>query len=114
MPKDYPEITRSLVESLTKLHNEAADFMQPFKTTSLEAMKAGAIDQKTKEFIALAIGINRQCDGCIGFHTKRLVKMGTTREEFIEVLKVAIYMGGGPGSNYAADALRAFEQFSSL
>lgn len=52
--------------------------------------------------------------GCIGFHSKALVKLGATREEFEEVLGMAIYMGGGPSLMYAADALLAYEQFFTL
>jgi len=41
-----------------------------------------------------------------------LVRLKATREEVAEVLGMAIYMGGGPSLMYAADALRAFDQFS--
>lgn len=61
----------------------------------------------------MALGVASRCDGCIGFHAQALVKLGTTREEFLEVLGMAIYMGGGPSLMYAADALRAFEEFSA-
>ena len=71
----------------------------------------GALDKKTKELIALAIGIATRCDGCIGFHTEALVKLRATRQEVEEVLGMAVYMGGGPSLMYAADAISAFEQF---
>jgi AhpD family alkylhydroperoxidase len=64
--------------------------------------------------IAMAIGVSTRCDGCIGFHTEALVKLGATREEFEEVLGMAVYMGGGPSLMYAADAMLAYEQFSEL
>jgi alkylhydroperoxidase/carboxymuconolactone decarboxylase family protein YurZ len=41
-----------------------------------------------------------------------LVKLKTTREELLETLSMAIYMGGGPSLMYAAEALEAFEEFS--
>jgi len=68
--------------------------------------------KKTKEFIALAIGVTQRCDGCIGFHTKALKELGATKEEIAEVMAMCVYMGGGPALMYAADALRAFDQFS--
>ena len=52
-----------------------------------------------------------RCDGCIGFHTKALVRLGVTREQLNETLAVAVYMGGGPSLMYAAEALRAYEEF---
>ena len=41
-----------------------------------------------------------------------LVKLKTSREELLETLSMAIYMGGGPSLMYAAEALEAFEEFS--
>jgi AhpD family alkylhydroperoxidase len=59
----------------------------------------------------MGIAIALRCDGCIGFHTKGLLKLGVARQEFVEMLGVAIYMGGGPSLMYAAQALDAWEQF---
>jgi AhpD family alkylhydroperoxidase len=75
------------------------------------ATAPGALDTKTKELIALAIGVATRCDGCIGFHMEALVKLGASRSEVEEALGMAVYMGGGPALMYAADALLAFEQF---
>ena len=61
--------------------------------------------------IALALGVASHCDGCLGYHTKALARLGATKEEVAETLGMAIYMGGGPSLMYAADALRAFDQF---
>jgi len=36
---------------------------------------------------------------------------GVTREQLNETLAVAVYMGGGPSLMYAAEALRAYEEF---
>ena len=71
------------------------------------------LSHKTKELIALALGVAARCDGCIGFHTKTLVKQRVTREEFLETLGMAVYMGGGPSLMYAAEALEAYEQFKN-
>lgn len=61
----------------------------------------------------MALAIASKCDGCVGFHAKALVKLGASREEFMETLGMAIYMGGGPSLMIAADALDAFEEFSN-
>ena len=68
------------------------------------------MDKKTKELIALALGVASHCDGCIGFHTQALAKLGATQEEVVETLGMAVYMGGGPSLMYAAETLTAFEQ----
>lgn len=113
MTKQYKEITRDLSNTLAALRKENADVMNGFNMLAQAAAKEGVLNKKTKEMIALAIGIATHCDGCIGFHVQALVKLGVTRQEFIEMLGVTIYMGGGPSLMYAADALRAFEEFSS-
>ncbi len=114
MEKNYPEITKRISGSLKLLRKDIEPTMQGFSAMAQAATKDGALDKKTKEFIALAIGVSTRCDGCIGFHSEALVKLGTTREEFEEVLGMAIYMGGGPSLMYAADAMLAYEQFAAL
>ena len=112
MEKNYPEITKNISANLKVLRRDIADTMQGFGALAAAATKDGALDKKTKEFIALAIGVSSRCDGCIGFHSEALVKLGATREEFEEVLGMAVYMGGGPSLMYAADAISAYDQFN--
>lgn len=113
MVKLYKEITGDLSSSLAKLRKEIPDVMGGFSTLAQAATKEGALDKKTKELIALAIGITTHCDGCIGFHVQTLIKLGLTRQELLDMLGMTIYMGGGPSLMYAADALKAFEEFSA-
>lgn len=113
MTKLYKEITGNISSSLAKLRKEIPDVMNAFSSLAQSATKDGALDKKTKELIALALGIAGHCDGCIGFHVQALIKLGVKREEFLEMLSMAIYMGGGPSLMYAADALNAFEEFSN-
>ncbi|MCP4418416.1 MAG: carboxymuconolactone decarboxylase family protein [Chloroflexi bacterium] len=86
--------------------------MQGFSAMAQAATRDGVLDKKTKELIALAIGVSTRCDGCIGFHAKALVELGASKAEVEETLGMAIYMGGGPSLMYAADAMLAYEQFS--
>ena len=110
MPKDYKQITRDISSSLAKLRNVAPDLMKGFNDLATAATKDGVLDKKTKELIALALGVAARCDGCLGFHTQALAKLGASNQEVIETLSMAIYMGGGPSLMYAADAMTAFEQ----
>lgn len=110
MPKEYKQITRDISASLAKLKAEAPDLMKGFSDLAAAASKSGVLDKKTKELIALALGVASHCDGCLGFHTQALVRLGASRQEIIEALGMAIYMGGGPSLMYAAEALSAFEQ----
>ncbi|MCP4621375.1 MAG: carboxymuconolactone decarboxylase family protein [Bradyrhizobium sp.] len=111
MDKDYSELTRRISANLKKLRKDIPDTMQGFAVLAQAATRDGALDKKTKELMALALGVAAHCDGCIGFHTEALAKLGATREEIEETLGMAVYMGGGPSLMYAADAIAAFEQF---
>lgn len=112
MPKDYKTITQDIAQYAGELKKAAPEAMTGFYAMSKAATADGALDKKTKELIALAIGVTQRCDGCIGFHAKALKELGATREEIAEVMAMSVYMGGGPALMYAADALRAFDQFS--
>ncbi len=83
--------------------------MRGFAETAKAAIAPGVLDSKTKELIALAIGIAARCDGCLGYHVRAAAKYGATREEVAETIGVAIYMGGGPSAIYGAEALAAFD-----
>jgi len=111
MDKNYVEITRNISTNLKKLRGDIPDTMKGFAALAQAAARDGALDKKTKELMALALGVAGHCDGCIGFHTEALVKLGVTRQEIEETLGMAVYMGGGPSLMYAADAIAAYEQF---
>ncbi|MDO8978809.1 MAG: carboxymuconolactone decarboxylase family protein [Afipia sp.] len=113
MEKNYSDITKRISGDLRKLRQGIPDIMKAFSALAQAATREGALDTKTKELIALAIGIITHCDGCIGFHTEALVKLGATRSEVEEVLGMAVYMGGGPSLMYAADAISAYEEFEN-
>jgi AhpD family alkylhydroperoxidase len=111
MQKDYAELTKRISGDIRKLRKDIPDTMQAFSALAQAATRDGALDKKTKELIALALGVAARCDGCIGFHMEALVRLGATRQEVEETLGMAVYMGGGPSLMYAADAISAFEQF---
>lgn len=110
-PTSYPDLTREISSKLSALRKDQSVLMHAFGQLSRAAMAEGALTAKTKELVALAIGVAGHCDGCIGFHAKALVTLGATRAEIEETLAVAVYMGGGPSLMYSANALAAFEQF---
>lgn len=113
MAKEYKSITQSISSSLSELRKEIPGVMEGFSAMAQAATKDGVLDKKTKELVALALGVAAHCDGCIGFHTQALHKLGATRAEVSEVLGMAVYMGGGPSLMYAAEALSAFDQASA-
>lgn len=97
---------------MAALRSEIPAQAKGFGELAKAAMEPGALDTKTKELIALGIGITARCDGCIAFHVKAAVKHGATRAEICEAIGVAVYMGGGPSMIYGAEALEAYEELS--
>lgn len=112
-PASYRDLTQSVSKQLATLRTDLPDVMKGFGELARAATRDGALDKKTKEMIALALGVAAHCDACIGFHVQALVKLGVTKAELEETLGMAIYMGGGPSAMYAANALTAFDEFSS-
>jgi AhpD family alkylhydroperoxidase len=113
MTHDYKARIAEVDEYALKLRALIPDTMNAFGALTRAAQKPGALDAKTKELIALGIAVRTQCDACIAYHARSLHRLGATREEIAEAVGVAVQMGGGPAVNYAADALRAFDQFSA-
>lgn len=110
----YQEIVTDISGNMGALSKNIPEVMKSFMSTTKTSSKDGVLDAKTKELIAIAIAIAvaNRCDGCIGFHTKTLVELGTTEQELAEALGVAIYMGGGPSVMYASNTMGAFKEFS--
>lgn len=112
MTKDYKALIGDISQYTGELRKAVPDAMTGFYAMAKSASAPGVVDAKTKEFIALAVGVTQRCDGCIGFHVKALKGLGATRAEVAEVMAMCVYMGGGPALMYAADALRAWDQFA--
>jgi AhpD family alkylhydroperoxidase len=112
MHMNWNEMLHGLSSPLKDLRGGAPEVMKSFSAIAQAALKANALDTKTKELIALAVGVALRCDDCIGFHIKAAIAQGATREEISETLGMAIYMGAGPSVMYAAHAIEAFDQFS--
>ena len=99
-----------LDERLAQLGHELPGPMAGFARLHRKGVEDGALSRKVKEMMALAISIVVGCEGCIAYHVQDAVQAGATRSELIETVGVGLFMGGGPGSIYAAHALDAIEQ----
>lgn len=95
------------------LAKAAPQTMAAFRTLMGEASKAGTLPAKFKELVAVAIAVHQGCGDCILFHVANAGQHGASRAELVEVLAVAIEMGGGPGAVYAGRALEAFDALAA-
>jgi len=108
---DWESFMDGIVADVAVLSPEIPETVRGFGIMGAAAKKPGALDEKTKEIMALGIAIATRCDSCIGFHIKSLIRLGLTRAELCEALAMATYMGGGPSFAYSAKALKAYDTF---
>jgi AhpD family alkylhydroperoxidase len=112
MHKDWPEMATELSHAIKEVRLGTPEVMKAFSAMARAATQAGALDEKTKELIALAIAVAIRCDGCVAFHAQAAVKHGATRDEVMETMGMSLYMGAGPSLMYAAQAVEAYDQFA--
>lgn len=109
---DWNDFISETDAQLGALRPALGDTARGFSALAKAATAEGALDGKTKELIALAIGVSTKCDGCIAYHARALVRLKATREEVAEALAMCVYMGGGPSMMYCAKAMEAFDALS--
>lgn len=112
MLHDWPELIKLISGHMRTLRGGAPETMKAFSAMAVSASAGGALDAKTKELMALAIGVATRCDDCIAFHVKGALQQGATREEIMETLAMSIYMGTGPSVMYASHAIDAYTGFT--
>ena len=109
----HREILDALKAPTRGLREQIPDVFDAYGAMGKAVMVDGALDAKTKELIALAIAVAKQCDGCIASHARSVALRGATAEEVAEALGVAVMMNGGPGSVHAPRAFEAFTEFTA-
>ncbi|MFD6356211.1 carboxymuconolactone decarboxylase family protein [Nocardia tengchongensis] len=107
---------KAVLSELSPLHRELRraipEVYKGFGELSKAAFAPGALDRKTKELIALAIGVVEGCDGCIASHGQAAARAGATRQEAAEAIGVTFLMHGGPATIHGARAYEAFCEFA--
>jgi len=107
------ELSGNPCSSLKDLRGGAPEVMKAFSAIAQAALVPKALDTKNKELVALGISVAIRCDDCIAFHVKGALDQGASRDEVLETLGTAIYLGAGPSVMYASRALAAWTQFEA-
>jgi AhpD family alkylhydroperoxidase len=76
-----------------------------------ETFKDAAAPAKYKILAALSIVVVTKCEPCITGYTKMAFQAGTTQEELIEFLNVAVTEAGCPAEQWS---LKAFQVYRDL
>lgn len=103
----YPPATREMSEKRAAL---APEITEAFRNFSKAVFKDGALPEKTKQLIAVAVAHVTQCPYCIRGHTKQAVRKGASQAEIMEAIWVASEMRAGAAYAHAALALDEAEQ----
>jgi AhpD family alkylhydroperoxidase len=107
MPEDetvYPPVT----SELAKLRQELApEIHEAFENFSRRVFAAGALPEKTKQLIAVAVAHTTQCPYCIAGHTRLARRKGASDQEIMEAIWVAAEMRAGGAYAHATVALHA-------
>ena len=65
MSQSYKEVASTISAKLKNLRQEIPDTMQGFNQMAAATHAEGALSKKTKELMAMAIGIAARCQGCL-------------------------------------------------
>jgi AhpD family alkylhydroperoxidase len=102
----YPRAGRSTQGTRPGVHEAFEDF-------SHAVFADGALPERTKELIAVAVAHVTQCPYCITGHTRRARRKGASPEEIMEAIWVAAEMRAVDAYAHATLALRAMGAGSS-
>lgn len=102
----YPKRTPELV---TKRAELAPETYQAFQAFSNQVFAEGALPEKTKQLIAVAVAHVTQCPYCIDGHTKLAQRKGASEEEIMEAIWVAAEMRAGGAYAHSIIALNAIQ-----
>lgn len=108
MMLDWNAYQQQLMANIGQIGKLSPETLHGYKALGDAGNKTGKLDAKTRELIALAVAVTRQCDGCITVHTDAAVKHGATREEIAEALGVAIAVNAGAALVYSARVMDAY------
>ncbi len=106
----YPVATREISEKRRALAPEAAE---AFRNFSKAVFREGALPEKMKQLIAVAVAHVTQCPYCIHSHTALAMKKGATKEEIMEAIWVASEMRAGAAFAHSALAIEEMEETRS-
>ena len=109
-PKEYRKLRK---QYNGKMFLSGVGTFREFEEMEAHALADGALSQKHKELIALAVSIAQSCYGCIEYHVTQAMEKGANRKEVIETAAVALALGGGTVQWPARYVFRVLEEIDS-
>ncbi|EPG75316.1 carboxymuconolactone decarboxylase family protein [Leptospira fainei serovar Hurstbridge str. BUT 6] len=106
---DWNEYQKQVQTTIAEIGRISPEILRGYRALSEAGSKTAFLDGKTRELIALAVAITRQCDGCIAAHTDAAIKHGASQEEITEALGVAIAVNAGAALIYSARVIDSYK-----
>jgi AhpD family alkylhydroperoxidase len=103
----FPTNTGALAKRRKSLTPDAE---KAFKAFSQVVFAEGALDEKTKHLIAVAVAHVTQCPYCIKGHTKAALRLKASDAEIMEAIWVAAEMRAGGAYAHSVLALDEMEK----
>lgn len=94
------------LKKLSTMKDAAPEAMGAFEAFNETLFKDGALPTKTKELIALAVGISKQCSYCIEVHRRAAGRAGASEAELVEAGLVAAAIGAGAAVTHTTHAIQ--------
>lgn len=107
MMLEWEGYRQALLARIGELGRISPATVRGYRELSGAGGKTAHLDGKTRELIAIAVGVTRQCDGCITTHVHAARTEGATREEIAEALGVAIAVNAGAALVFSARVMDA-------
>jgi len=104
----FPTVDREMIEKKAGL---APKNIEAWRTFSRTVFEPGALDEKTKQLLAVAVAHVTQCPYCIKAHTPQALRKGATKEEIMEAIWVAAEMRAGAAYAHASIAMDAMDEY---
>ncbi len=98
----YPLATQELANKKAAYATKNLEAWRNFSKTVFEE---GALSEKTKQLIAVAVAHVTQCPYCIRSHSRQAIRKGATKEEIMEAIWVAAEMRSGAAYAHANIAM---------
>lgn len=86
--------------------------IEAWRNFSKTVFEPGALDEKTKQLIAVAVAHVTQCPYCIRAHVPQAMRKGATSEEIMEAIWVAAEMRAGATYAHGNIAMEEIMKFN--
>lgn len=92
------------------LHREDPAFAEGFDHLYDQAWGEGAIPAKYKELTGVSASVVLRCEFCLTWHLQQAAKLGVSKAELVEALRLGLLTGGSPSILTVRNGYRQIEE----